>query len=273
MKSKMIFCESEEMLLLPLYATTIGYWEHQEETVRPAGFPDYQLHQVLGGKGELTIGDKRYIAGPGDVMFLYPDVPHSYRPLGREWELAWISFQGREAAQMLLYAGIRESGVGSLRAEHILNPLKEMLVIASGNELHDNLERSRLLYALLLDLKRALLPAANEDYELERVKPVLQYIEQHLHRPLLLKELAEVAEVSPQYLCRLFQRTVRERPVAYINKQRVNRSKQLMFSSRGQRIYEIAQSAGFENISYFCTVFKRMTGMQPEEWRRLHGLD
>ncbi|KAI7253795.1 hypothetical protein KC345_g11330 [Hortaea werneckii] len=269
----MIFCEVEETALLPLYATTIGYWEHQEETVRPAGFPDYQLHQVLGGKGEVTIRDKRYIAGPGDLFFLYPDVPHSYTPLSREWELAWISFNGREAAQMLLYAGIRESGMGALRAEPILNPLEAMLTLSYGDDLQDNLERSKLLYALLLDLKRSLLPASNEAHELERMKPVLQYIELHLHRPLLLKELAEVAEVSQQYLCRLFQRTVRERPVAYINKQRVNRSKQLMFSSRGQRIYEIAQRAGFENVSYFCAVFKRITGMQPEEWRHLHGLD
>lgn len=273
MRSTMIFSEMEETLLLPLYATTIGYWEHQEETERPAGFPDYQLHQVLGGKGELRIRDKSYIAGPGDIFFLYPDVPHSYAPLSREWELAWISFNGREAAQMLLYSGIRESGMGSLRAQPILKPLEEMLTLSYGNELQDNLERSKLLYSLLLDLKRSLLPASNEDNELERMKPVLQYIELHLHRPLLLKELAEVAEVSPQYLCRLFQRTVRERPVAYINKQRVNRSKQLMFSSRGQRVYEIAQRAGFENVSYFCAVFKRMTGMQPEEWRRLHGLD
>ena len=273
MRSKMIFCEAEDMLLLPLYATTIGYWEHQEETIRPAGFPDYQLHQVLGGKGELNIRDKRYIAGPGDIFFLYPDVPHSYTPLSREWELAWISFNGREAAQMLLYAGIRESGMGSLRAEPILNPLEEMLTGPDSNDLQDNLERSKLLYGLLLDLKRSLLPASNEDKELERMKPVLQYIELHLHRPLLLEELAGVAEVSQQYLCRLFQRTVRERPVAYINKQRVNRSKQLMFSSRGHKIYDIAQRAGFENVSYFCAVFKRMTGMPPEEWRRLHGLD
>ncbi|MFD1907484.1 hypothetical protein ACFSQ7_31350 [Paenibacillus rhizoplanae] len=26
-------------------------------------------------------------------------------------------------------------------------------------------------------------------------------------------------------------------------------------------------------MSYFCAVFKRITGMQPEEWRGLHGLD
>lgn len=29
MDSTMIFCEMEDMLLLPLYPMTIGYWEHQ----------------------------------------------------------------------------------------------------------------------------------------------------------------------------------------------------------------------------------------------------
>lgn len=69
MKSKMIFCQTDETMLLPLYATTIGYWEHQAETLRPAGFPDYQMHQVLEGKGELNINDKSYIVGPGEVFF------------------------------------------------------------------------------------------------------------------------------------------------------------------------------------------------------------
>ncbi|WP_342440177.1 AraC family transcriptional regulator [Paenibacillus sp. FSL L8-0436] len=273
MKSKMIFCQTDETMLLPLYATTIGYWEHQAETLRPAGFPDYQMHQVLEGKGELNINDKSYIVGPGEVFFLYPEIPHFYSPVSREWRLAWISFSGREAAQMLMYAGIRESGPGRLRDEALLEPLREMLLLSNEHPLEDDLECSKLLYALLLDLKRKLLPSSNEEDEMERIKPVLRHIELHLHRPLQLKELAEVAAVSPQYLCRLFQHTVHERPVTYINKQRINRSKQLMFNVRGKKIYEIARDVGFENASYFCAVFKRVTGMKPEDFKRLHGLD
>lgn len=273
MENKLIFCENDETMLLPLYATTIGFWEHQVQTVREAGFPDYQMHQILEGKGELYVKDKRYIVGPGDVFFLYPDIEHAYTPISREWKLAWISFNGREAGQMLMYAGIRESGPGKLRSDKFLEPLRNMLLLPDDNELEVNLERTKLLFALLLDLKLKLLPATNHEDEMERIRPVLRYIELHLHLPLALKELAEVAGVSPQYLCRLFQRTVRERPVTYINKQRINRSKQLMFSIRGKKIYEIAQEAGFENVSYFCAVFKKVTGMKPEEFKRLHGLD
>ncbi|MEC0090132.1 AraC family transcriptional regulator [Paenibacillus macquariensis] len=271
MKSKMIFCQMEETVVLPLYATTIGYWEHQNETVRPAGFPDYQLHQVLEGKGELIVNEERYIVGPGDVFFLYPDIPHSYTPISREWKLSWISFNGREAGQMLQYAGIRKSGPSRLREGKLLSPLREMLTMMNHNELGANLELSKLLYALLLDMKLNLVSPLNEDFEMERIKSVLQHIERNLHRALPLKELAEVASVSPQYLCRLFQRTLHDRPVTYINKQRINRSKQLMFDDREKKMYEIAQLVGFDNASYFCAVFKRVTGLKPEEFKMLHG--
>ncbi|OKP91586.1 AraC family transcriptional regulator [Paenibacillus helianthi] len=273
MESTLIFCETEEIEALPLYATTIGFWEHQPELERPTGFPDYQMHQVLEGKGELFIKDRRYIVEPGDVFFLFPHVAHAYAPISAEWRLSWVSFNGREAGRLLTYAGIRESGPGRLNDLSLLNPLQKMLELSHGNSLAVNMERSKLMYALMLDLKAQLSAPTDGQDELERIKPVLQHIEQNLHRTLPLKELAEVVSISPQYLCRLFQRTLHERPVTYINKQRINRSKQLMFSGREKKIYEIAEQAGFENTSYFCAVFKRVTGMRPEEFKQLHGLE
>lgn len=273
MKSQLIFCQTEDTGMLPLYATTFGFWEHQTETIRQAGFPDYQMHQIHEGKGELMIHGKRYTVGPGEVFFLFPDVPHAYAPISRKWKLSWISFNGREAGQMLQYVGIHESGPARLKDGKWLSPLREMLLLPDNNEPEINLERSKLLYALLLDLKSSLVSPLKEAHELERIKPVLQHIESNLHRTLPLKELAEVISVSPQYLCRLFQRTIHDRPMNYINKQRINLSKQLMFSERDKKMYEIAELVGFEHPSYFCLVFKRITGMNPEEFKQLHGLD
>nr|WP_234404998.1 AraC family transcriptional regulator [Paenibacillus bouchesdurhonensis] len=34
----------------------------------------------------------------------------------------------------------------------------------------------------------------------------------------------------------------------------------------------IAQRVGFENTSYYCSVFRQITGMSPKEFMRLHGL-
>lgn len=272
MKSKMVFGKTDETGLLPVYMTTAGYWEHQPETVRASGFPDFQLHQVLSGQGRLVIGEKEIMVGPGDVFFLFPEIQHGYTPVSDRWELAWVSFQGREARQLLAYAGVNESGAVRLRTDSLLDALERMLMLEEGGEEYET-ECSKLVYAMLLDLKFLLSGKVNRDFTMERIRPVLGHIAQHLDRPLPLAELADIAGVSPQYLCRMFQKTLKIRPLAYINQERINKSKKLMFSDRDKKIYEIAGMVGYENPSYFCAVFKRHTGMSPEEFKQLHGLN
>lgn len=277
MNTRIFFGKTDEAARLPIYMTTVGYWEHQFETERPEGFPDYQIHQVIQGQGRLIIEDEEeYTVGPGEVFITYPDIPHRYMPMTDRWELAWVSFQGREASQLLAYAGITSSGVYKLRNPELLSALEQMLVRGEGTgdtmDAAEDRDSSKHLYALLLDLKPLLIVSDNDNDEMERLKPVLRYITEHLDRPLSLKELANVAVVSPQYLCRLFQKALHVRPVFYINQERINRSKQLMFSERALRIYEVADRVGYENASYFCSMFKRHTGMSPERFRKLHGL-
>ncbi|WP_128100730.1 MULTISPECIES: AraC family transcriptional regulator [Paenibacillus] len=273
METQFRFGKIDETSRLPIYMTTVGYWEHQKDTDRPQGFPDYQIHQVIEGQGKLIIQDEEHMVGPGDVFFLYPDIPHRYLPISDRWELAWISFQGREASELLSYAGITHSRVCRLTSNKLLQGLQHMLVREENVEdTQYEIECSKWLYALLLDLKSMLIAPANQNDELQRLKPVLRYIAEHLDQSLSLAELAEVAVVSPQYLCRLFQRALSTRPLFYVNQQRINRSKQLMFSEMQLRIYEIAHRVGYENASYFCAMFKRHTGMSPESFRKLHGL-
>ncbi len=273
MKDAILFSRSDEAAGLPVFMTTVGHWRHQSETDRPSGFPDYQLHQVLGGQGKLVLGDEEYLVGPGDVFFLFPGIPHHYMPVSAQWEMAWVSFHGREASQLLAYAGINSSGVGKLRSEALLKGIEEMLLMGEKEAGGFEVECSKQLYSMLLDLKKLLIEPAGRNEEMERMKPVLRYIAQHLQRPLPLAELAEVASVSPQYLCRLFQKTMNMRPLYYVNQERISLSKKLMFSERNKKIYEIAHQVGYENSSYFCAVFKRYTGMSPEDFKRLHGLN
>lgn len=272
MEGKYIFCSQDETSGLPVYATTVGYWEHQIETERLEGFPDYQIHQVLDGFGEVDVNGKIYKVEPGDVFFLYPNVPHAYRPLNQKWKVSWVSFNGREADQMLLFAGIGESGTGKLKTNKLVRPLEQMLTVERDNEQETNLERSKLLYGLLIDLKYQLLSPSNPDQEFDRIKPVLQYIENNLQRTMTLAELAGAASVTPQYLCRIFQQTMKIRPTEYINQQRIKRSKQLMFQYPHMKMYEIAGRVGFESSSYYGAVFRKLTGMNPEAFKKLHGL-
>lgn len=273
MKSTMVFSKVDERIAeLPVYVTTVGYWEHQVEMVRSEGFPDFQYHHVISGEGEVVVEGRRVKVSSGSAFILFPGVPHTYSPLREPWELAWVSFNGREAARILGHGGIHDSGVRQVNGELLLSKLWAMLAIAETGQKGQEMEFSKLLYALLLDLSLQLSGSLSQESQLDRLAPVLRYIEANLHRPLSLKELADTANITPQYLCSLFKKIMNMRPMVYVNQERINLSKTLMFRETGTRIQEIAQMAGFEHPSYFSAQFKRYTGMSPEQFKQLHGL-
>jgi AraC-like DNA-binding protein len=83
------------------------------------------------------------------------------------------------------------------------------------------------------------------------------------------KEMAQRLGVSSEYLSRLFKKTIGKRYVDYVNELRVSRAQGLLkttFLSVG----EIAEEAGYTRHSYFSRLFKRMTGMTPQEYRTSH---
>ena len=56
----------------------------------------------------------------------------------------------------------------------------------------------------------------------------------------------------------------------YINERRVEEAKRLLLSTT-KTVSEIACEVGFENISYFSTVFHKFTGLPPVDWRSTAG--
>lgn len=52
----------------------------------------------------------------------------------------------------------------------------------------------------------------------------------------------------------------------YVNKLRIDEAKRLLLST-GKTVSEIAGEVGFDNISYFSTVFRKQCGMSPLDWK------
>ncbi len=98
---------------------------------------------------------------------------------------------------------------------------------------------------------------------------LIDYIHESLATPLHLAELAGLVGLSVYNLCRQFKQTMGITPYQYIQQLRTERAKALLALRRNSiSIAEIALSTGFYSHSHFTTVFHRVTGMSPREYRQ-----
>ncbi len=101
----------------------------------------------------------------------------------------------------------------------------------------------------------------------QRFEPVFGYIEQRIHMPLRLKELAGLIHLHPTYFSNLFTETFGMSPMTYIMQRRVHRAQSLLKQSDAT-VQHIADMMGFKDAFYFSRVFKKITGIAPSIYRQ-----
>lgn len=92
------------------------------------------------------------------------------------------------------------------------------------------------------------------------------YARQDLYTPML----AELSDIGETYYRNIFLAVFNMPPAKYIQAYRVGKAKELLLNSSAS-VEEIAVAVGFANSSYFCKVFKNLTGLTPSEFAQKAG--
>jgi len=93
-----------------------------------------------------------------------------------------------------------------------------------------------------------------------------RYIADHQTDELTLTEVAKAVNTSTFYFCKLFKRTTGLNFTEYLSQVRVEKAKDLMPNPQ-LRIGEIGYQVGFQSLTHFNRVFKRITGQSPTAYR------
>lgn len=99
------------------------------------------------------------------------------------------------------------------------------------------------------------------------VETVQKYIEEHLSEDLNRLVLAKTVFLNPDYLAKLFKEKTGQSLAAYVKVRRIERAKALL-TETDIPIGSVAQQIGYDNLSYFSSVFHDKVGLQPGEYRR-----
>jgi AraC-like DNA-binding protein len=98
-----------------------------------------------------------------------------------------------------------------------------------------------------------------------------QYIKDHQAESLRLGQVAKAVNTSSFYFCKLFKKATKVNFTDYLARLRIEKAKDLLLNPN-LRISEIAYDVGFQSLTHFNRVFRRVLGQSPTDYRtRLAG--
>jgi len=99
------------------------------------------------------------------------------------------------------------------------------------------------------------------------IENIKRYITSNPGGDITLGELAGIFHYNEKYLGRLFKRETGKTLHEYINEKRVRRAEQLLRTT-GENIINISERVGFNNVTYFNRIFKKIHGKSPAAYRK-----
>jgi AraC family transcriptional regulator len=99
---------------------------------------------------------------------------------------------------------------------------------------------------------------------------VIEFIEDNLHQPISLDDLAGVASVSRFHFSRLFKRSTGCTAIGFVEQCRIRRA-QALIADTDLPLAEIALMTGFADQSHFTRRFHRHVGCTPAVFARERG--
>lgn len=103
------------------------------------------------------------------------------------------------------------------------------------------------------------------------IEKARRFIAENLQEELSLAGVAQAVGMSTSYFCKVFRRGTGVTFMDYLARERVELVKQQLLNPQ-MRVSEAAFAAGFQSLSQFNRVFRRVAGEAPSDYReRLHG--
>jgi AraC-like DNA-binding protein/ligand-binding sensor protein len=94
-----------------------------------------------------------------------------------------------------------------------------------------------------------------------------QFIAQHQDEDLSLGQVAKAVNTSSFYFCKLFKKATGLNFTDYVSRVRIEKAKNMLLNPNA-RISEVAFAVGFQSLTHFNRVFRKVLGESPTEYRR-----
>jgi transcriptional regulator GlxA family with amidase domain len=125
------------------------------------------------------------------------------------------------------------------------------------------------IYALEIDRKTQspfIMFNGQKKHEDEPIKQAQEYIERNVPSKISVEELAVKFTIGRRHFERRFKKATNNTPVEYIQRVKIEAAKKLLETS-DRNVNEVMYEVGYMDTKAFRTVFRKITGLSPAEYR------
>lgn len=243
-----------------------------------------QLYVILSGSAVLECGKHRFQAAAGDIAVINSNELHYLRSLSDDLkldiirvDLPFLFSSQTDLCQTKFLAPLSQNRItfhNLIRGDgQVSECVSEIIGEYHARDLGYELAVKSSIYRLIVLLLRGHVDRILSPREfaakingLKRFDTVLQYIGAHYTEKISVNELAETANITVYYFCRIFKQITGKTMTDYLNEFRLEKSTDYLKKS-DLTVTEIALNCGFDSVNYYSRLFRRYYHVSPTEFR------
>ena len=131
---------------------------------------------------------------------------------------------------------------------------------------HESAVRLLAIFAQHLAIVSNQVIIQQENAEVPVIKKAKEYMREHQAEKISLGNVARAVNMSAFYFCKMFKKVAGINFTDYLSRVRIERAQNLLLNPN-LRVSEIAFEVGFQSLTHFNRVFKKITGQSPTDYR------
>ncbi|MDH5367617.1 MAG: AraC family transcriptional regulator [Cyclobacteriaceae bacterium] len=244
--------------------------------------PEYELVYIEGATGTRHVGEHISTYHGSDLVLIGSNIPHlnfdygvktEYRKVVAHLKKDFIEKHILETPELSLIPKLFEKsrhGIafkGGIK-KSVGDKLFNFQNLNSFNQYIQLLE----VFQILAGSKDIVLlheqPYTKKYSEREqgRIRSIYAYVDKNYHQKIELNEIAGISNMTKEAFCRYFKKATSNTFIDFLNRYRISQSKRHLMS--GKSVSEASYSCGFESLSYYNRIFKKITNENPSDFRK-----
>lgn len=248
---------------------------------------EMEIITISSGRGIITVQSKQYEVTEGDLILIQPQIVHA---------IDQINDTSMEYFNILFRFSLLDNNLNDGCYDKYLKPLYERtkkvpVYIPHREPLNrllqpyiDDLTKNRRecyishelmvmsdLFAIIHHLQAFCEDTNKADRSLQttynKLKTVLIYVQKNYAAPITVDQAANICGFSASHFMKLFRELMGTSFTQYLKDYRLEIAAELLLHTTF-KVTEIAESTGFENLSYFTRSFASKYGVTPSAYRK-----